>query len=374
VNASSAEVGGAVTFLAGWARALREKPSLHYRYTFLVNAGIREQVELDGDELAVREVLAGRPGLLRRALWDQVRLRALLTDRAGVLFSTANVGLLRSPIPQILLLRQSLYFSPDFMHRILPGRSLRARLVEQARRQYVMLSLRMADRILVPSQALRRALEGAAPEYHAKAVVVPYATDLPRGRLRPARGAAPFTFVFPSHYADYKNFRNLLRAARLLAQRGHRFKLRLNAEPEGFDPRLSAWHAEDCCLFRDSILVPILERVGAQNRDEVRASLQDADAVVIPSFAESFGHPFLEAMSQSLPIAASDLPIGHEVAGPAAIYFDPWSEVSIADAMERLMTDADLRDRLGRIGAERLNGSGWGRYIEAFEGVCSGLS
>ena len=71
-----------------------------------------------------------------------------------------------------------------------------------------------------------------------------------------------------------------------------------------------------------------------------------ADVFVFPSLYEGFGLPVLEAMARDLPVASSDRSALAEVAGDAALLFDPESPRAIADAMATLLTDpAEARRR-----------------------------
>ena len=75
--------------------------------------------------------------------------------------------------------------------------------------------------------------------------------------------------------------------------------------------------------------VESLGRVGA---DELVDLYRRAAALVFPSRYEGFGQPVLEALACACPVACSDLPPLREVAGDAAIYFDPDEPESIAAA------------------------------------------
>ena len=64
-----------------------------------------------------------------------------------------------------------------------------------------------------------------------------------------------------------------------------------------------------------------------------------AAAVVYPSLYEGFGMPCLEAMACGAPVAASNVASLPEVCGDAAVYLDPASVESIADAIRRVLDD-----------------------------------
>jgi glycosyltransferase involved in cell wall biosynthesis len=84
-----------------------------------------------------------------------------------------------------------------------------------------------------------------------------------------------------------------------------------------------------------------------------------ADALVFPSLAEGFGLPVLEAMKRGLPVACSNTTSLPEVAGEAALYFDPLRTDEIATAVERLLSDARLREQLGAAGREQAKKFSW---------------
>jgi glycosyltransferase involved in cell wall biosynthesis len=78
-----------------------------------------------------------------------------------------------------------------------------------------------------------------------------------------------------------------------------------------------------------------------------------ASVMVFPSLFEGFGIPLLEAMRVGLPIACSDRTSIPEVAGDAAIYFDPENAEDMAEKIYRLWNDAELRKSLAEKGLER---------------------
>lgn len=78
-----------------------------------------------------------------------------------------------------------------------------------------------------------------------------------------------------------------------------------------------------------------------------------ATCLVCASLHEGFGLPVLEAMARRVPVACSDRGALAEVAGGAALMFDPSSEEQISSAIERLVGDPDERARLTTAGLER---------------------
>src|SRR5581483_6456468 len=86
-----------------------------------------------------------------------------------------------------------------------------------------------------------------------------------------------------------------------------------------------------------------------------------ADAFVFPSWREGFGLPPLEALACGTPVVASDRPSMPEVLGAAALYAPPARPDLLADALERVLTDAHLRETLIHRGLERASTFSWER-------------
>jgi glycosyltransferase involved in cell wall biosynthesis len=113
----------------------------------------------------------------------------------------------------------------------------------------------------------------------------------------------------------HKNQELLVRAAKLLDPED---VVVLAGHPEPYDAQLRALAvAEDVAdrvVFADYVADGDLEMLWAM-----------AACAVFPTRAEGFGMPVLEAMARGVPVAASDLPVLHEVGGTAPVFFSPES-------------------------------------------------
>lgn len=101
------------------------------------------------------------------------------------------------------------------------------------------------------------------------------------------------------------------------------------------------------------------QALGRLPDDELVRLYQGAELLVHPSLYEGFGLPVLEAMACGVPVACSDRPASNEVAGPAALLFDPEDEEAMAGAVLGLLTSPERRQALARAGIARAAGFTW---------------
>ncbi len=86
-----------------------------------------------------------------------------------------------------------------------------------------------------------------------------------------------------------------------------------------------------------------------------------AGGFVFPSLYEGFGLPVLEAMARGVPVACSNASSLPEVAGDAALMFDPRDVSEIATALRRLLDEPELAARLRALGLVRAREFTWQR-------------
>lgn len=96
--------------------------------------------------------------------------------------------------------------------------------------------------------------------------------------------------------------------------------------------------------------------------DEVLpAVVGGASLFVHPALVEGFGLPVVEAMALGTPTAVADVPALAEVAGDAALRFDPHDAEGLADIIERIVASPELRQEWSARAAARAACFTWER-------------
>jgi len=107
---------------------------------------------------------------------------------------------------------------------------------------------------------------------------------------------------------------------------------------------------------REAILLP-----GYVPDEDLPAFYAGAQALVLPNVYEGFGLPVLEAMACETPTVVSNASCLPEIGGEAALYFDPLDVEAMADAVRRLLRDADLQGELRARGLAQTARFSWER-------------
>ncbi len=97
---------------------------------------------------------------------------------------------------------------------------------------------------------------------------------------------------------------------------------------------------------------------------EVSELYSTATALAIPSLAEGFSLPTLEAMGAGIPVLLSDIDVHRFVGGTAARYFDPHDDRAVAAAIEEVLGDEQIRRRMAAAGLSRAAEFTWRRTAE----------
>ena len=154
-------------------------------------------------------------------------------------------------------------------------------------------------------------------------------------------------FLCLGRSAPHKNWGRILSAFARLPQR-HQYELWLAGPTDHrFTPPLLV-QAEELGIAH---LIKVLNFLGPEELVKV---MNRAVALVFPSLWEGFGIPILEAMACGTPVITSNVLPMAEIAGDGALLVDPMDDQSIAQAMERLVKEEDLRQQLQTAGFANL--------------------
>jgi glycosyltransferase involved in cell wall biosynthesis len=95
--------------------------------------------------------------------------------------------------------------------------------------------------------------------------------------------------------------------------------------------------------------------------EDLASIYQSAFAYVFPSLNEGFGLPVLEAFNASIPLISANNSCLPEVAGDAAVYFDPYHANELSQCMQELIDDPAMVLALKDKGKNRLNQFSWSK-------------
>jgi glycosyltransferase involved in cell wall biosynthesis len=99
--------------------------------------------------------------------------------------------------------------------------------------------------------------------------------------------------------------------------------------------------------------------LGYVSIDVLRIFFDMAKVFVFPSLYEGFGLPPLEAMAHGTPVVASNTSALPEVVGDAALMVNPENVFEISRALQRVLTDQSLRERMKAAGVKQAQRFSW---------------
>jgi glycosyltransferase involved in cell wall biosynthesis len=186
-----------------------------------------------------------------------------------------------------------------------------------------------------------------------KVVVIPWgsvfdaykAPSLASNRATMEKYRLPSRFFFyPAVTWPHKNHEVILRALHILkSEHGVATHLYFTGYSTEHRPALDE-------LARGLGVFEQVHFLGFLKPEELQAVFSAATAMVFPSKFEGFGLPILEAFHARLPVLSSNATTLPEVAGDAALYFDPDSPAELASLMKVILDKPEVREELIRKG------------------------
>ena len=369
INGLAASAGGGLTYLRNVIPHLARR--VDTETTVLLNPAIRREFGELPNIFFVETAETSR--VFRRVVREQTTLPKLIRrSGAQVLISAGNFALWNSPVPQILLSRNSLYTSRDFLRDVRARGDYGIWADTVVKGWLARRSIRCADVTIAPSEAFAQELSqwsgrkvvsvhhGFDPDtFTSDAAPLPSAAQT---QLQQGKDALRLLFV--SHYNYYRNFETLFRAMPILTSRlkGKQVKLFLSCRLNSGD-NPGTYRAESAALLANDLRGDIVE-LGTIPYRSLHRLYRACHIYVTPAYAESFAHPLIESMSSGLPVVASDLPVHREICGDAGIYFSRFSPDALAERVLQVQESPELAEKLSSNGLRRARDFSWSKHVE----------
>jgi len=378
INSLAASAGGGLTYIRNVLPQLSAQPGI--QVTVALSPALRQEFR----GLSNVAFLEPEISQSRRFWYEQSVLPDLIRrSHADVLLSTGNFALRKSPVPQILLSRNSLYTSQDFYRDLISRHEYRIWLDTHLRARLAKKSIGWADVTVAPSQSF-------ADELHrwtgARVRAIHHGFDH-EAFVRDATPLAPeveeklratgesLKLLFVSHYNYYRNFETLIRALPLLREQlsSRPIKLLLTCNL-AFGKNPGAYRAKAAsALVKKLGLDETVVELGAIPYRQLHLLYGRADLYVTPAYTETFAHPLVEAMASGLPVIASDLPVHREICGEAAAYFPRFSAEALAATVAQIAQTPTAARRMRAAGLERSGQFSWKTHVEEIIQLCRTL-
>jgi glycosyltransferase involved in cell wall biosynthesis len=370
INGVSASAGGGLTYLRNVIPHLSRKADC--QTTVLLSAELRSEFAALPNVSSLE--MPGGEGVFRRFLREQTALPKLIRqNNSQVLISTGNFALGNSPVPQILLSRNSLYTSADFRRDLRARSDYKILADTMLKGWFARQSIKQAEITVAPSAAFAHELgrwtgKNVMALHHGfdadafRADETPLPSNVKR-QLEQAGDCLRLLFV--SHYNYYRNFETLFRAIPILSRRlNNKVKLFLTCRlKSGENP--GAYRADSAAsvVQHNQGSSSIIE-LGTIPYRSLHHLYRASQIYVSPAYAESFAHPLIEAMSSGLPVVASDLAVHREICEDAALYFSRFSPGELAERVLQIHESPQLEEKLSSDGTRRARDFSWSDHVD----------
>lgn len=287
-------------------------------------------------------------------------------EKYDAIVSLTNFGPVFSPVPHIFFQRNALYYCDYYLSQI-TGREKTETLL---RRRLAVESMKRADLIVTPTNAMAEMIKATCPEVKNRKFHTLYhgfSKDTYQEQLdakyEKQLDIEGFKFLYPTHPAPHKGFEILFEILKTLKERNLNFKLFTTIAykdwPEGirqYKKQVQSLGIDDCVAF-----------IGRIPQSQMGSLYKKCDLMLYPSLCESFGFSMIEAMGHDLPIVAAGTPVNREMCRDGAFYYPQLNPSAGAEAIINAI-DPENRKKLVVNGHRRLISFqwGWNRYVDQF--------
>lgn len=377
VHALAATAGGGVTYLRNFLSRLNDHGREHQWIVLVPDAPEWADIATGSN---VRIMIgAAKTNGLARIYFDQIGLRRFIAEEGiQAVLATGNFGMVMPPVPQILLNRNALYFSREHIRQLRRRGDVRELANILLRRRMALASIRASAMNIVPTAAFRDEICERLPNFPPERfAVIPHGFDNERF-VRPDatldekiaakidRRPGVRRVLMVSHYNYFRNFETLFRGFANLLRHHHEPLELIITTKIGTGIKDHRYDTSSAARLIDELRIgQHVTMLGTTPHSQLYPLYRTADVVVCPSYSESFGHPFVEAMASGRAVVASDRPGHREICGDAALYFPTFDAGSLAECVHAVLADRKLAEFLGANGEWRARDFCWDKHFES---------
>jgi glycosyltransferase involved in cell wall biosynthesis len=297
----------------------------------------------------------GRPA---RVAWEQLRGHLQAVDAAADVWHGPHYTLPRRlDRPAVVTVHDLTFFDHPEWHEPVKVRFFRHAIADAVRRARAIVAVSEATAARLRAVLAPDAPVTVAPHGLAHQRLSPHDPGDDGARLRRLGVDAPYV-AFVGTLEPRKDVPTLVAAFAAVAARRPDLRLVL-AGPDGWG----------VAAIREAVaahrIATRVVRLGYVDEAALAALYRGAAAVAYPSLDEGFGLPGLEALACGAPlVTTSSTPFAAALAD-AALVVPPADPDAVADALERVLTDAEVADRLRAAGPPLAAGFTWERSLAA---------
>lgn len=217
-------------------------------------------------------------------------------------------------------------------------------------------ALQKSEKILVPSNFVKKQLSENYQINREKIVVTPEAVDDKLFKITNKKNLEKFDFPYIFYVGNahpHKNIEGLIKTYLRLKEKYRTLKLILAGADHYFWQKIKKEFQFPDIIYKDRI-----------TDYELVTLYKNAKAFIMPSYEEGFGIPILEAMACGCPVVSSSAGALPEVGGDAVLYFDPASPQDMAGKISMVLNNEELRRDLIKKGLQRYKQFSWKRLAE----------